>query len=490
MTNRWVRVSVSLLLPPLVLLAHPVEASDQVPRPYSIHKETTWFTKPLTKDGLVDYAAAANDLFGDGVTQDTNAVVKLVRITGFQRTTPVEEMQLADRLNVSLEDLIPASSRRRFFVTFAADQPRFSPRRQQLLDQLSEACSRPWRDPDFPTVAAWLQQCSHVLQPLVEATRHPRYFIPHVADPRNANLLLWPARIPVNGLSELLAASSMREIARGDLDLAMKLILAQHRLARLAAQMPDFTQWVIAGKIQVRAFVAGNTLLNAQTMRLELVQTWQQQLSRLPPMPSHRHTFQLERIRFLASVQDAAQSGKYGDVDWNSLMKQGNKYFDAIDRAETDRELEQIRAGIAADIASMRTRGGTVRFLELALGTTPITEVASDGTRSISPYSAVTRGVEGDARVAARRRLSLIGAALAVAAHRAGSLPAHLEDNSLDLDGDVLIDPHSAHQFRYRILHGRAVVYSVGPDGKDDDARTYNTVPPGDDIVVIVNSPS
>jgi hypothetical protein len=42
-------------------------------RGYTISKETTYFTGPLKPDGRIDFVAAINEHFGEGVTESNNA---------------------------------------------------------------------------------------------------------------------------------------------------------------------------------------------------------------------------------------------------------------------------------------------------------------------------------------------------------------------------------------------------------------------------------
>ncbi len=47
-----------------------------------ISKETTYFTGPLRKDGGVDYVAALNRRYAEGVTPENNAAVALLQAAG------------------------------------------------------------------------------------------------------------------------------------------------------------------------------------------------------------------------------------------------------------------------------------------------------------------------------------------------------------------------------------------------------------------------
>ena len=51
---------------------HAQDPSPKSPKPpFTISKETTYLTEPLTEDGYVDYVAALNKICSDGVTPKT-----------------------------------------------------------------------------------------------------------------------------------------------------------------------------------------------------------------------------------------------------------------------------------------------------------------------------------------------------------------------------------------------------------------------------------
>src|SRR5258707_15596224 len=64
------------------------DAKSDAPKPtkgrgtFTISKETTYFVKPLDKDGYVDYVAALNERLREGVTAENNANVLIWRALG------------------------------------------------------------------------------------------------------------------------------------------------------------------------------------------------------------------------------------------------------------------------------------------------------------------------------------------------------------------------------------------------------------------------
>src|SRR3954454_14531766 len=62
-------------------IAVPAEAGDPAPatpaatRPFSLSKETTYYTAPVRADGTIDYAEAINARLAQGVTPENNAAI-------------------------------------------------------------------------------------------------------------------------------------------------------------------------------------------------------------------------------------------------------------------------------------------------------------------------------------------------------------------------------------------------------------------------------
>ena len=60
----------------------PMQRKTSTRATITISKETTFFTRPLTKDGYVDYRAALNAHSSKGVTPENNAMVEMLRAIG------------------------------------------------------------------------------------------------------------------------------------------------------------------------------------------------------------------------------------------------------------------------------------------------------------------------------------------------------------------------------------------------------------------------
>jgi hypothetical protein len=88
--------------------------------------------------------------------------------------------------------------------------------------------------------------------------------------------------------------------------------------------------------------------------------------------------------------------------------------------------------------------------------------------RVLSSYQDATR--RSGAGVAALRcaRLAL---ALELYRRQRGSLPDRLEDLQADLGSGAILDPFTGKPLIYRVDRNSYVLYSVGPDGRDDGGK-------------------
>jgi hypothetical protein len=248
-----------------------------------ISRETTFITGPLRKDGSVDYAAAINERYSQGVTPENNAVVVLLHAVGpnviakpvrerfFQllgvapspdkgpyfeefdeyyvrkqnpaqrprsRTERIEGYMrgIAEAMKESIGDIKdkPAAGKREIHADQAA------------LDQWCRIFAEPWRKEDYPIAASWLQSNRKPLDLIVAATRRPRFYAPLprlrpsreeiTADPFGWIQAVWPMTSMSREWARALRARAMFHIAEGKAAEAWEDLFACHRLARLVDQ--------------------------------------------------------------------------------------------------------------------------------------------------------------------------------------------------------------------------------------------------------------
>jgi hypothetical protein len=137
-----------------------------------ISKATTHITSPLTKDGLVDYAAALNEFHSRGVTPQNNAVVLFYKVFGtkpgrvakldeFYRLLGMPRPKPGSGIDVDLGAYL------RDTLKIKNSSKRFN----RVLDDFGRAMNAPWKSGDLPEIAGWLKSNDNSLARLVEATK-------------------------------------------------------------------------------------------------------------------------------------------------------------------------------------------------------------------------------------------------------------------------------------------------------------------------------
>ena len=162
------------------------------PRPkITVSKQTTCVTGPLRPDGYVDYVAAINARYSQGVTVENNAAVLLCRALGpGQFEHPETRSQFFQRLGIA-----EPPRKGHYLVAvreFVADREGDRPLIAETEKQLETAQRRPWSKEEFPLLAEWLGANEEPLRLVVEASRRPKFFAPVVGDSRGFVSLLEP----------------------------------------------------------------------------------------------------------------------------------------------------------------------------------------------------------------------------------------------------------------------------------------------------------
>lgn len=205
---RWGGVSIVLGL--VLLLAFAASAGEQKRKPkFTISKETTYATKPVDKDGYIDYAAALNERLKVGVTPANNALVPLMKAFGPRPEggkLPVEFWRL-----LGIDELADPGNYWRSCDRYMKEELKLDP--TLFLDHWDRVSQRPWTGKHFPHYAAWLKANEAQLALAVEATKRTRYFHPLVVGQKDQGLLSAPVPA-VQKCRELAYALVMRAMQR------------------------------------------------------------------------------------------------------------------------------------------------------------------------------------------------------------------------------------------------------------------------------------
>lgn len=490
---------------------------------FTVGKDTTHASGPLDKDGYVDYAAALNEQLGKGVTPKNNANVLLWKALG-----PKPEDRVVAPEFFQLLGMEPPTEKGDYFTNLA----RFTKVRLELspeertatLDQLSPACLRSWTAKQYPHLAAWLKVNEKPLAQVVEATRCSEYFNP-VVPTRGASgsngliSAVLPGVWKCRELGQALAARALWHVAEGRTDAAWQDLLACHRLARLVARGSTLLESLVGFALDVYASFAGVAFLEHAPLTAKQLGACLRDLQALPAFPAIAAKMDLgERYMYLDIVlmmdrrgieildslsgetptekPDPKLKQLLANVDWDPALRTANRWFDRIVTVLRVKE-RLVREKQLADLTE------ELRVLRDA------TAKAENSIRAI--LTGRTSGKEqgrliGDILVSrllpAFHKLPLaadrgeqhqrtLQVAFALASYRRdhNSYPKQLEDLTPKYLASVPGDLFSGKALVYRATEKGYLLYSVGPNGRDDGGRRFDDDPPGDDLRIRIPQP-
>ncbi len=516
-----------IVLAAAVLAAEPPARSPKARTPpiprllVTISKETTYITEPLRVDGYPDYIAALNRRAGEGLNCDDNAAVPFWRAVG-PSGVPKDRREKYFRLL----DIRPPAEKGDYFVDIwqylgehvgagsSAGGDATKPPPAEMWKKHIPATIRPWSKEEFPLLAQWVEANEKPLDLVVAACHEPRCFDPLVAAGSNLGARIVLSHYDNHGdpglfpfaeasipLAKALVARAMLRLQEGKKGKAWEDLMACHRLARLAAQGPTGFAALAARAIDQRAQTGDRVLLEhagagpAQIAKMRLL------LAGLPPLPKFAEAVdQGDRLVYLDYATSAARQGfvemlkaagsSHGGtvsvpadfatrlmVDWDSVLRFGNlwydRYADALGRPtragraeaaeKVCKDMHELRSLTEQRIKSIRTETANLREISTRIAAGALLVVADE---PVATY------VDVQDCYAAQTDLTELAFALAACRAETGSYPATLADLApkyiAKVPKDLFNHDADLHYSRQGVGY---LLYSVGPNGKDDGGR-------------------
>jgi RNA polymerase sigma factor (sigma-70 family) len=490
---------------------------------FTLSKETTYITEPLDKDGYVDYETALNERLSKDITPENNANALLWQALGPNldgRTVLPEFFRLLK---------VPAPPERgEYFVgisQYATGELKLKPGEQtrELYTQQRWAAKRPWLAQDYPQIAAWLNANEKPLAVVMEATKRPEYYHPLVSrksgDEGWYGLIgaLVPGGRKYPELASALAARAMLHAGAGRFDEAWQVLLPCHRLGRLLMRGADQDEFLAGAGIDQVASDAELALLDRANPTAKQARAWLRDLQRLPPIPASadkldpglRFTFlnttmlvrrdPIKTLNLLAVLtgrprplhrgeNPGAQPALVDSLDWDSLLRAGNVWYDRLvaahrirDRAAREKEIDRIEEDVKALEKDTGTPAAVIEVLRR--GNTPGKEVSKKLEYFLRDYFLILiRQLRraADRTEQAQRNLHL---AFALAAYRGerGGYPEKLDALAPKYLEEVPTDLYSGKALIYHRSQKGYLLYSVGVNGLDEQGHGPDDTPPGDD---------
>jgi acetyl esterase/lipase len=501
----------------------------------TISKETTYISEPLRKDGYPNYVAALNERTKKGVTPENNAAVLFWRAVGPEEISAKHRERFFKML-----DMPPLPEKGDYFVPWDKFVQRLKDAKdvriveatnekpKPMVDQMSEAMNRPWSEEEFPVLAEWLTANEKPLALLSEASKRPRRYDPLLCGNTDEGMVL-AVLLPAAGLERYVARAlvirAMLRVKKGKLDEAWDDLLACHRLARLAGQKPTIVEALVGITIDYFACNGDQALMQHPKLGASRAAKMKDDLAKLQPVTSMTDKIDLaERYMFLDCVAAVAREGigsmsalsngggnSGGNkpliesllngiagamIDWDVPLRMGNSWYDRLIAAfrkptwgERSREFGKIERDIKELAANVRDPSSLGKDF-LAKGPSKAASERMGGILVGLLLPAIYACSSAEGRGIMHSELTELGFALAAYHADHGGYPAQLSDLApkyvAKVPGDIFLDDGALH---YKRQGGGYLLYSVGPNGKDDDGQRREDARAGegwDDISIRV----
>jgi hypothetical protein len=483
------------------------EPKEPTPK-FKLSKETTFVTGPLDRDGYIDYEAALNERLKGKSTPESNAVVLLLKVFG---PKPEGAELHPDFYRWLGTDAPPADGvylkprSEHFEGQFKSDNVETFEAHETLLRQ------QPWRPDDAPKHAEWLKVNEKPLALVVEATRRKDYFLPMIArgDDGGRKMLIYCPLPTVQKCREVALLLSLRitlRLGEGQVDAAIEDALAMRRLGVLVASGATLIESLVGVAVQTMAHQSEAAIFEYGRPTAKQALAYQAELLKLPPrIPIADQVSRFDRLMFLDAVQAVARD-QVGDcrelaelvkpggevdrkaIDLEAVCRLGNRWFDEIESVlrkptcaervtgtfEIEERLRKFKAE-ASDPRSVPTDPKKRReYLSDRAGRLLIALLVP----------AFQKVAEAADRVEQMHRNALILTALAAYHADEKKYPKALDELVPKYLKRVPDDVFNGKELIYCRVDTGYLLYSVGPNEKDDGGTFRDDRPRGDDIGV------
>ncbi|MCS7303649.1 MAG: hypothetical protein NZ602_00895 [Thermoguttaceae bacterium] len=526
-----------------ILLAFLLEANG-APKPpkvrVTISKETTYITEPLRADGYPDYAAALNQRLAQGVTPENNSAVLFWEAMGPKKIDAKIRAEYFRRLGVPV---LPEEGQYfqgfREYAASLAKQGGLNLSEEKIEHIYKQVQESPWEAEEFPMVAQWLQANEKPLALIIQASQRPRRYDPLVVsrllegEPEMLVAALLPAASHMREAVQAMQIRAMHRLGQGKAAEAWQEILTMYRLARLMAQGATLIENLVAVAIETQACQAAQRLAREGNLSAKEALAIRDTLVGLPPLPTMADKIDLgERFMYLDVVctlartpgtsfrlleaLEGGQSGLAGwakrladllataagqMIDWDLLLRMGNQWYDRLveaGRKPTPQERAEALASIDAQLQQLKSKTEDPTALVFGMFSAPRQKVSEQlGHVLIALLVPAIRHVYvAEDRAAMQRQLTICSFALAAYQAEQGRYPKQLEELVPRYLAAVPMDAFAPQKpLIYRRTEEGVILYSVGPNGKDDGGRSLDCPASedqreGDDLVLRMQTPS
>lgn len=298
---------IAVLLLPVLLLSQLASANDAERIPLKIGKDTTYFTGPLTEDGVIDYVAALNKSYGKDVKRDDNAFVLLAQLLlkqtpDWEEGTAIYRDRIHESLGIDPDVTMPSLMTR---WTYAAEAGLEDVAFEAMVD---EALEGPWTEKELPHVHEWMLANAAVIEKINEALVRPDYFAPLIRTAGDESLpaILLPQLGMLREAGRLIVVHGLYAFSQGDSETTLAGVIRLHKFGKLVSHEPTLIGVLVSISIQNMQRELLETLVGAGELSHEDALAYLEVYEQVGAVDTiDRAINQHERLMTLDSIQRA-----------------------------------------------------------------------------------------------------------------------------------------------------------------------------------------
>ena len=442
----------------------------------TVSKETTYLTEPLDARGFVDYLEAINQRHAAGVTPENNFEIVVRSLYGDASM----EANFGREYFRRLEIYGPGAGSTSFvpLTRYLDSQP--APEGQDKAawrDRLWSVMEQPWTAEDFPEVHSWLTAADGFLDFAVEGSFRPADYTPYIAPDGWCMMTLLPSTSDRRDLTRGLMTRCLFRIGAGDADGAWQDLQAIRRVARHTASGAFIIEGLVGVAIETMACEGTTHLLQNVELSADQLASIAADLDAIPPLPSSMEKLsEFERYVYLDSCRRYLQTGSRWDekaprtsmkhvlfLDWNAVMRRANANYEQFVVAARIEDPSERMQQVNVIAGRLEAEAEQAKQQELVTSAESFAAILFD---EFMPAFAMQLIAEDRAAI----RLELSRLAVALERHRLdrGEYPETLDALVPTYAKRIPSDPFSGKPLVYSRQPEGYVLYSIGPNNKDD----------------------
>jgi hypothetical protein len=472
-----------------------------------ISYQTTRITSPLDDEGNVDYLEYLNQQAAEGVTPDNNFEYVVRKIIGVEIIDENIRAEYLKRIGLKEEDIFKKKDQFQNIYDFLetkikpeTDSSADQEKAENHINEILYPETLKWSEEDAPLVAEWLKANTHNLDLISEASKLPRSYTPYMIIPDNndnsPSLLkvdFGPFLVERRELAYSFRVRAIDRINNKDIEGAQNDLMAIHRISRLLRNNSiDSIEIYNGDSIEYIAHYLAIMMLESDRLDKNQILSYINRASSL----EHKENFTRilntsDRFLFLESTLNMADtissagtnSGKNTSsfvstksIDFNSILIWGNEKYDALVEASKieDSVKRSNRVSFLYDQFENRIHelnSSTINKISTAIKAGSLGNYTTDRIRDsiyVLLYPIVASRRDNEYTVQFYLNRTKIAYALKAYQLDHKNLPEKLVHLVPEYLSEIPSDPFSGQDPIYKTTEKGFLIYSVGPNQKDE----------------------